>query len=335
MNYIGSKFSLLEEIEEVFKIETEGMNVETVVDIFAGTSAVGRHFKKLGYRVIGNDLQEYSYVLGKHYIENSSNEELDYEYFNILNELEGVEGFIYNNYAAGSGSGRLYYSDYNAKKVDAARIRVEDDLKKGLISQSNYYFYLASIIESIDKRANTASVYGAFLKQLKNSAQKKVVFEPCEVIESNKNNIMMLGDANEIIKEIAGDVLYLDPPYNSRQYSANYHMLETIAKYDNPNIHGKTGLRSNEEHLKSEYSRKREASGALEELIKHADFKLIILSYNNEGIIPLDEIETMMKEHGTYKQYKKEYRKFKSQRSQKNDTVFEYLHVLHKEDLRD
>lgn len=330
MNYIGSKFSLLNEIEEVFNIETQGIVVETVVDIFAGTSAVGRHFKKLGYQVIGNDLQEYAYVLGKHYISNSKLDELDTSYFDELNKLEGVEGFIYQNYAMGSGSGRMYYSDYNCKKVDAARMKIEEDYKNGIIDESNYYFYLASIIESIDKRANTASVYGAFLKKLKKSAQKDVVFEPCEIIESSKENIMMLGDANANIKKIKGDVLYMDPPYNSRQYSSNYHMLETLAKYDNPDIHGKTGVRSNEGHLKSDYSKKREAVHALRELIEHADFKLIIMSYNNEGIITLDEIESIMSEFGEYKQYKKEYKKFKSQRSQVDDTVYEYLHVLRK-----
>lgn len=330
MNYIGSKFSLLSEIEEVFNAETKGMGVETVVDIFAGTSAVGRHFKKLGFQVIGNDLQEYSYALGKHYIENNSIDELDLEYFDMLNNLEGVEGFIYQNYAYGSGSGRMYYSDHNCKMVDAARIKINEDFKNGIIDERNYYFYLASILESIDKRANTASVYGSFLKKLKKSAQKDVIFEPCEIIESSKNNLMMHGDANINIKKIKGDVLYMDPPYNSRQYSSNYHVLETIAKYDNPKIHGKTGVRSNEDHLKSDYSKKREAVNALRDIISNADFKLIIMSYNNEGIITLDEIESIMREFGDYKQYKKEYKKFKSQRSQKDDTVYEYLHVLRK-----
>ena len=332
MDYIGSKFSLLNFINSVFDKEVSklGLKVNNVTDIFAGTSAVGKHFKKRGYQVTGNDLQYYSYVLGKHYIENNDKSQLDTNYFDKLNNIEPVQGFIYNNYAAGSGSGRLYFSDHNAMKIDAARQQLENDYDNGLIDKKNYYFYLASIIESIDKVSNTASVYGAFLKNLKKTAQKEVVFSPAEIIESSKNNTMLIGDANDIIKNIRGDVLYLDPPYNSRQYHSNYHLLETIARYDNPEIHGLTGVRSQDDKLKSNYSRKREAEKAFKDLISNADYPLILMSYNNEGIIPLENIVSILEEHGTYIQYKKEYKKFKSQSTQVNDKVFEYVHVLRK-----
>lgn len=288
----------------------------------------GRHFKKQGYEVIGNDLQAYSYALGKHYIEN--NEKLDDSYFDKLNNVEGVDGFIYNNYAAGSGSGRLYYSDYNARKVDAARQLIINDYHEGVINENEYYYYLSSILESIDKHANTASVYGAFLKKIKKTAQKDVLFTPVETILSDKNNIMLQGDANVNIKKISGDVLYLDPPYNSRQYNANYHLLETIALYDNPPIKGKTGIRADDEKTKSNYSKKREALQSLDNLIDNANYPLILLSYNNEGIITLEDIISTFEKYGTYKQYKKEYKKFKSQTTQENSKVYEYIHVLRK-----
>lgn len=288
----------------------------------------GRHFKKQGYEVIGNDLQAYSYALGKHYIEN--NEKLDDSYFDKLNNVEGVDGFIYNNYAAGSGSGRLYYSDYNARKVDAARQLIINDYHEGVINENEYYYYLSSILESIDKHANTASVYGAFLKKIKKTAQKDVLFTPVETILSDKNNIMLQGDANVNIKKISGDVLYLDPPYNSRQYNANYHLLETIALYDNPPIKGKTGIRADDEKTKSNYSKKREALQSLDNLIDNANYPLILLSYNNEGIITLEDIINTFEKYGTYKQYKKEYKKFKSQTTQENSKVYEYIHVLRK-----
>lgn len=332
MDYIGSKFSLLNFIDDTFNKEVSdlGLKINNITDIFAGTSAVGRHFKKRGYQVIGNDLQYYSYVLGKHYIENNDKSQLDINYFDKLNNIEPVQGFIYNNYAAGSGSGRLYFSDHNSMKIDAVRQQIENDYIEGLIDENNYYFYLASIIESIDKYSNTASVYGAFLKNLKKTAQKEVVFSPAEIIESNKNNTMLIGDANSIIKNVRGDVLYLDPPYNSRQYHSNYHLLETIARYDNPEIHGLTGLRSQDDKLKSDYSRKRQAEKAFKDLISNADYPLILMSYNNEGIIPLENIVSIMEDHGDYVQYKKEYKKFKSQLTQVNDKVFEYVHVLRK-----
>ena len=333
MDYIGSKFSLLNFIDDTFNKEVSdlGLKVNNVTDIFAGTSAVGRHFKKKGYQVIGNDLQYYSYALGKHYIENNNKSQLDINYFDKLNNIKPVQGFIYNNYAAGSGSGRLYFSDHNAMKIDAVRQQIENDYIEGLIDENNYYFYLSSIIENIDKYSNTASVYGAFLKNLKKTAQKEVVFSPAEIIESNKNKTMLIGDANSIIKNVRGDVLYLDPPYNSRQYHSNYHLLETIARYDNPEIRGLTGVRAQDDHLKSNYSKKREAEKSFKDLISNADYPLILMSYNNEGIIPLENIVSIMEEYGDYVQYKKEYKKFKSQSTQVNDKVFEYVHVLRKQ----
>ena len=141
-------------------------------------------------------------------------------------------------------------------KIDAARQQIENDYVNGLIDKNNYYFYLSSIIESIDKYSNTASVYGAFLKNLKKTAQKEAIFSPAEIIESSENNTMLNDDANNIIKNIRGDVLYLDPPYNRRQYHSNYHLLETIARYDNPEIRGLTGVRAQDDHLKSNYSKK-------------------------------------------------------------------------------
>lgn len=333
MDYIGSKLSLLNFINNVFNKEVSelGLHVNNVTDLFSGTSIVGRNFKKKGYEITGNDLQYYSYVLGKHYIENNDKSQLDIKYFDKLNNINPVQGFIYNNYAAGSGSGRLYFSDHNAMKIDAVRQQIENDYIEGLIDENNYYFYLASIIESIDKYSNTASVYGAFLKNLKKTAQKEIVFSPAEIIESDKHNTMLIGDANSIIKNVRGDVLYLDPPYNSRQYHSNYHLLETIARYDNPEIRGLTGVRAQDDHLKSNYSKKREAEKAFKDLISDADYPLILMSYNNEGIIPLENIVSIMEDHGDYVQYKKEYKKFKSQSTQVNDKVFEYVHVLRKQ----
>lgn len=153
---------------------------------------------------------------------------------------------------------------------------------------------------------------------------------PCEVIPSTRHNVSSHGDANEVIRTISGDVLYLDPPYNSRQYSSNYHMLETIVKYDAPKIKGKTGLRADDKSTKSDYSRKKEAESALRCLIEEAQYDTILMSYNSEGIIPLEQVESIFSDNGKYTQYKTEYKRFKSQSNDDTRKVFEYLHVVHK-----
>src|SRR5690554_6271534 len=242
MNFIGSKHTLLpflyETINKVIKDDKTIKN--RFAELFAGTGVVGEYYRSQGYKVISNDIQFYSYVLNKHKIENDAN--INIKLFDHLNSLNGVEGFIYNNYCAGSNSNRNYFTDYNGKKCDAVRIEIERLKENGILDESSYYFYLASLIHSIDKYANTAAVYGAFLKHIKKTASKKFFLEPLPITNGPKG-IVYNQDANVLIKQIEGDILYLDPPYNARQYWSNYHILETIAKYDNPTLRSITGLR--------------------------------------------------------------------------------------------
>ena len=136
---------------------------------------------------------------------------------------------------------------------------------------------------------------------------------------------------NPFVKKIDGDILYLDPPYNQRQYSANYHLLNTIALYDEFVPIGKTGLR---EYNRSDYCKKGEVHKSFEELIKNANFKYIFLSYNNEGLMSEDEIRNVMTKYGKYSLETKEYQRFKADktenRNHKADKTFEYLHILEK-----
>lgn len=244
MNYIGSKSKLVPFIKDaVYSVAGRDLSGKVFCDLFAGTGIVGRTFKKEVKKVISNDIEYYSYVLNKNYIENHK----PFEYKRFIDELNGLKpsenGFIYNNYCAGSNSGRQYFKDANGKKIDAVRKKIEQWHKIGKINCNVYYFLLASLLEAADKVANTASVYGAFLKHIKQSAQKDLFLEPA-LFEINKNKHKVYkDDSNRLINKISGDILYLDPPYNERQYGANYHLLNTIAKYDKFAPKGKTGLR--------------------------------------------------------------------------------------------
>ncbi|OOB78153.1 MAG: modification methylase [Epulopiscium sp. Nele67-Bin002] len=331
LNYIGSKYSLLDfllnTIEGVTNIK-EGTNL-VFADLFAGTGVVGSAFKKKGYKVIANDIQYYSYVVNKHNIEN--NYKMDNSIVDYLNSLEGTEGFIFINYCAGSGSGRNYFTDYNGKKCDAIRNELEKLHIDKKISESQYYYYLASLINSMDKLANTASVYGAFLKHIKKSAQKELILELLPIIEGNPAGKVYNENINNLISEIAGDILYLDPPYNARQYCANYHVLETISRYDNPIVKGKTGLR-NYDSQKSLYCSKRTVAQTFEDLISQANFKYVFVSYNNEGLMSLNTIKEIMCKYGDYQIFTKEYRRFKADKHEnrihKASSTLEYLHCI-------
>jgi adenine-specific DNA-methyltransferase len=350
MNYIGSKLSLLEFLEQSIN-KVVDKNCHVFCDLFAGTGMVGSYFKKKGFKVIANDIQYYSYVLNRHYIKN--HKPLEFKgLFNIISELKdaninqrqnivldylnnkkGKQGFIYNNYCLGGTKDkdeqRLYFSDENGLRCDAIRQEIESWKNKKIINENEYYFLLASLIESIDKYANTASVYGAFLKNLKKTALRPLILKPAELIVNDQEHEVYNEDINSVVKKIKGDILYLDPPYNQRQYATNYHILETIAKYDNPKIHGKTGLREYESQ-KSLYCSRNKVKKSFEDLIANADVKYIFLSYNNEGLMSAEDIKEIMSKKGEYGFFTKEYGRFKadSGREYSAEKTMEYLHYV-------
>lgn len=352
MNYIGSKLSLLEFLEESIN-KVADKNCKVFCDLFAGTGIVGAYFKRRGYTIIANDIQYYSYVLNKNYIENhtplkflglekilpllkkteiNKKEEV---VCGFLSNLKGVKGFIYKNYCLGGTKNkefeRQYFSDENGMRCDAIRQKIEEWKNDSKITEGEYFFLLTSLLESIDKNANTASVYGAFLKQLKKSALKTLVLKPARIIFNEQKHKVYNEDINKLINKISGDILYLDPPYNQRQYATNYHILETIARYDNPKVYGKTGLR-NYENEKSLYCSRPQVKKTFSDLIQKAKVKYIFLSYNNEGLMTHDDIKEIMSKRGKYGYFTKEYGRFKADktenRNHKADKTLEYLHYV-------
>lgn len=345
MNYIGSKYSLLPFVEKVYRRICDG-DEKTACDIFAGTGAVGRHFKKLGLQVVANDLQYYAYVLNKAYIEindappfsgllHSYEREIaqhrtlfddaTVQVLAFINSLPGKQGFISKNY--GPAGGRFYYTDENAQKADAIRQKIDEWLKQDIITEQEYFYLLCSLIEGIDQVANTASVYGAFLKKFKNSALKPLTLKPLALCNHIMDCRVFNRDANELIREIDCDVLYLDPPYNHRQYGANYHVLETIAAYDNPKLIGVTGLR---DYPRSRYCQPKIVSEALEDLVRRARTRHILLSYNDEGLLSFDEINRLLSLRGKPETFQTNYNRFKADngREYKRNETVEFIHYV-------
>ena len=332
MNYIGSKISLLSFIDETIKDVTgyDDNKGYVFADLFAGTGSVGKYYKTKGWDVISNDIQQYSYVLNKHWICNNTNttasniKEIE-EYFN---NLPIVDGFVCNNYC--SNGGRNYFTNENGGKCDTIRQEIDHLMKNNLISDNEYYWYLASLLDNVDKCANTASVYISFLKHIKKTASNVFTFQLLPIIDGNIGKVFC-GNANNLIKTIAGDVLYLDPPYNSRQYCAYYHVLETIARNDNPTVKGITGQRDYSSQ-KSAYCSSKTALENLDDLLANANFTFVFMSYNNEGIMSLEDIKQVMSKYGFYE--RREIQKLRysadSNRDYKASQTVEYIHCLRK-----
>jgi adenine-specific DNA-methyltransferase len=331
VNYIGSKHKLSSFLKTSI-IDTVGTDLSKLVfcDLFAGTGIVGRTFKPIVQQVIANDVERYSYILNRNYIGNFRH--LNFQkHIDSLNNLESKEGFIFQNYSENGKEDRLYFSAENGKKIDVIRQQIETWKTNSEINDDEYYFLLASLIESADKVANTASVYGAYLKKIKKSALKTLILAPAKFKNTKNSHKVYNEDSNELIKKIKGDILYLDPPYNARQYGSNYHLLNTIAKYDTFTPKGKTGLRA---YYRSSYCKKNEVKKSFEELIKNANFKYIFLSYNNEGLMAENEVSTIMSKYGKYSLKTINYQRFKADKTQnrnhKATSTVEYLHILEK-----
>ncbi len=334
MNYIGSKSRLSLFLVDTISSTVGNLEDKVFCDIFAGTGIVGRTFKPLVKTVIANDIEHYSYVLNRNYIGNYNKLECE-SLLEELNALALTEGFIYKHYSLAGHGERQYYSDENAKKIDTIRVEIKNWFESKKIDDDMYYFLLASLIEAADKVANTASMYGAYLKKLKKSAQKPLVLLPAHFDWVGEDHTVYRGDANQIISEIEGDILYMDPPYNQRQYGANYHILNTISLYDDFEPRGKTGLR---EYERSQYCKKKKVSEAFKDIVEKANFQYIFLSYNNEGLMSEAEVKQIMEEanggKGAYSLATIEYQRFKADktenRNHKADSTVEYLHILKK-----
>lgn len=340
MNYIGSKIRLTNFIKEnVYSVVGQDLSKQVFCDLFAGTGVIGRSFKDEVKTVISNDMEYYAYVINRCYIGGYYGSAfLSKNTIRYLNNFPDTinDGFIFNEYSENGSANRLYFSEYNGKKIDTIRTELERLYTTyNKMSDDVYYCVLCSLLESADKVANTASIYGAYLKKLKKSAQKELVLSNIE-IPNHKTmpkqvNYVYNENANDLIKRIDGDILYLDPPYNHREYGANYHLLNTIAKYDKFVPKGKTGLR---EYQRSSYCKKGEVLSTFDDLIRNANFKYIFLSYNNEGLMSEHDIRTVMERYGRYDLTTTEYTRFKADKSEnrthKANNTTEYLHILEK-----
>lgn len=327
MNYIGSKQKLLPFLKDSIKqVVGKDLSEKIFCDMFAGTGVVGKDFKNEVKKVISNDLEYYAYVLNRNYIQNTEGIEGKKEYIQVLNSLHVKEdGFIYENYS--QKSGRTYFSNFNAQKIDTIRVKIEELKQTKCISEDCYFFLLASLLESCDKVANTASIYSAFLKDLKKAAQQEMLLEGACFETSQNTHEVYNEDSNKLISKIEGDILYLDPPYNIRQYGSNYHILNTIALYDKFIPQGKTGIR---EYHRSNYCKTKVVHQSFEELLKNANFQYIFLSYSDEGFMSQKEIKNIMEKYGKYALLKTDYRRFASHQKHTKNSTCEFLHVIEK-----
>lgn len=352
MRFIGNKENLLEQIYRV--VQKTNIKHGVFCDLFSGTANVGKFFKQKGYKIISSDLLYFSYVLQKAYIENNVEPKFSrllpklkdqplslfasplQSVIYYLNSLEGVNGYIYQNYtiegSKGSQFKRMFFTAENGRKIDHIRTELEVWKDKKLINDNEYYILLSCLIESVPFYANISGVYAAFLKTYDPRALKLFRLRPINIYKSELNHHVHKKDGIKLINNLNVDILYLDPPYNQRQYGANYHLLETIAKYDNPKISGVAGIRDYEDQ-KSDFCNRDRALEALNNISKKSFYKYLLLSYNSEGIMPQRDIMSILNKYGNLELVEINYRRFKSNsngNSKNKKHIQEQLYLLNR-----
>ncbi len=335
MRFLGNKTRMLKNINAV--IEENNISGSTFCDLFAGSGSVGDFFKDR-FTIIANDYLSCLSIINKAKLENNQTPKFvmfckefgvdPFTYFNQKSYIADSQYFITNNYSPIGG--RQFFTENNAIKIDGIRIEIEELYKNFIIDLKERNYLLASLIESVMGVSNTSGTYEAFLKMWDKRALKSFVLEPISIYETalfNKNKVYNT-DSNELIRKVKGDILYIDPPYTITDYSAAYHLLESIARYDYPTIKGITGRRQ-ENNSKSKYTRKEQALKNLEDIFRQAQFTHVLVSYSTQGLVSVDELCKLANKfavNNEIKLYEFPFREYKNIRSsQKGESLKEII----------
>ncbi|MDR1038988.1 MAG: Dam family site-specific DNA-(adenine-N6)-methyltransferase [Deltaproteobacteria bacterium] len=228
--------------------------------------------------------------------------------------------------------GRMYFTRDNARRMDFIRHTIEVWRRDSLLDEAEYFHLLARLVEGVPSVSNTAGTYGAFLKYWECRALRPFELANLEIVDNGLENRSYNMDANLLVREIEGEILYVDPPYTCRQYGANYHVLETVSRYDSPEVKGVTGLR-NSPGAGSAFCVGSEVEAAFDDLIAEARFRHIIVSYSAEGLMPSERLEAIMRRHGasgSFRRYETPYRRYSSRMKQDGRDLSEYIFYVRK-----
>jgi adenine-specific DNA-methyltransferase len=340
MRYIGNKTRLLPFI--LHTLERSGVGVGSVHDAFAGTASVSRAFKAKGWRVLSSDLLMSSYVFQRAYVvaeaADSSLEDMARE----LSSLAPRDGFITRHFSASQPSGTsggMYFTVENAGRIDAAREQLETWKRAGAISEDSYYLLLAAIIEGADRVANTAGVYASYMKRWQPNAKRRFEVISEMPVKGAQPATAVLMDATEAASSIGEvDLLYIDPPYNSRQYVAYYHIPEILARgwMDSaPTIRGKVGLLAGDEG-RSQWSHGRRVEKLFSGLLAASGARHALISFNSEGHLSPDALQSLLAKasmDGEVRHFSEPYRRYKADseregRHYHGDVALEHLYLV-------
>lgn len=345
--YIGSKDKLAATLIE--KIRYKCPAATSIIDLMAGTGLFSLALRREGYRVIASDVMTYSY----HHLvvnlrlnrapgfnglidivrPNGNTYEKVLEY---LNHLQPEAGFFTKEYSpCGTPTAgckpRMYFTSENASMIDAIRRKIKEWYEHNLINDVEHSLLLHDLIMAANDIANIAGTYGHYLSHFVQRSTAPIHLSPSifEENDNTKGHEIRRGYAEELSPLLTGDVCYIDPPYIKRQYAANYHILETLAREDEPEAIGESGLRPWRDQY-SNFCSKVRIRNAFDLIIRNINCRNIFISYSEDGLLSIDDLMDFLRQYGSVELSKIRYKRFRSNNSQKELELTEYLIYLHK-----
>lgn len=305
MRYLGSKTLLLDKIANII---LEFNNTGIFCDPFGGIGTVGNYMKQLGFSVISGDILFFAHCFQIALIENNctscfynlkkylglkTNSDLEEH----LSKMVVPEGWFIKEYS----QKRQFFTYENACCIQGCINKIMAWNQMGLLTTTEYAILIASLIQSFDKVANTAGTYYAYLKEYYRKAKSIFSFKFLETTVSEHKCKAYLMDANDLVGNIKCDILYLDPPYNQRDYARYYHLPETVSRGVIPKPVGKSGMYVTN-GKKSLYNSK-QAVNAFDDLIMKADTKCIIFHYTDNGLIGIEDARKILGQKGIVEEF--------------------------------
>lgn len=301
MRYFGSKVSTIETLHDLV---SQRVSSGSFCDPFGGIGSVGSYFQSKGYSVWSGDILNFAHFFQiarlkfpqplsfKRVVDElglgNRNDLID-----LLNSTTPKIGWFAREYS----EKRFFFTDRNARKIQACRRKIMTWAQKGWLNHDEYAVLLASLINSMDRVANTAGTYYAFLKKWHRKALNDFRFELILPVSSKSKGYCFHEPANTLVRRRHFDILYLDPPYNQRSYAHYYHLPETMALETTPKVHGMSGIPRNISTI-SEFNRPKQARHALINLLKNASFNLLVFHYADNGIITPQEVRDILSSYG-------------------------------------
>jgi adenine-specific DNA-methyltransferase len=326
--YIGNKAKLTDWIMEIIQSETKGN--DTFIDIFSGTAIVAREAMKTYKNVVLNDILYSNNIAYKAFFDNSKWDSK--KIVDIVNEYNTLDPHeIKENYFSKNFGGKFYEKEVS-KLI--GHIREDIESRKNELNEKEYAILLTSLIYTIDRLANTVGHFDAYIK--KPIVKRPLNFRLIQTEDFTGAKIYR-EDSNQLVKLLKGDIAYIDPPYNSRQYSRFYHIYENLVKWEKPKLHG-VALKPEPENM-SKYCTVK-AKDAFKDLVENLDVKYLAVSYNNtykskskssKNKIEYDEIVEILNGVGKTKIFEQSHQYFNAGKTEFNDHK-EFLFLTKKYD---